>query len=77
MVRAVQSIDFSHSSRKAWSIMNNFTGRSRHSPRHCPVSGDVIAYQLVRKGDIIDQLVYYQIFQNYLKKLCIIDCTHF
>ena len=25
----------------------------------------------------IDQLVYYQIFQNYLKKLCIIDCNHF
>ena len=26
---------------------------------------------------IIDQLVYYQIFRNCLKKLCIIDCTHF
>ena len=33
---AVRSIDFSHSSRKAWSILNNLTGRSRHSPRHCP-----------------------------------------
>ena len=30
--------------------MNNFTGRSRHSPRHCPVSADVIASQLVRNG---------------------------
>ncbi|KAJ8411107.1 hypothetical protein AAFF_G00181420 [Aldrovandia affinis] len=28
---AVNTIDFSHSSRKAWSILNNLTGRSRHS----------------------------------------------
>ena len=47
---AVRSIDFSHSSRKAWSILNNLTGRSRHSPRHCPVSADAIASQLVRNG---------------------------
>ena len=45
---AVWSIDFSHSSRKAWSTLNNLTGRSRHSPRHCPVSADAIASQLVR-----------------------------
>ena len=30
--------------------MNNFTGRSRHSPRHCPVSANAIASQLVRNG---------------------------
>ena len=48
--KAVRSIDFSHSSRKAWSILNNLTGRSRHSPRHCPVSADAIASQLVRNG---------------------------
>ena len=47
---AVRSIDFSHSSRKAWSILNNLTGRSRHSPRHCPVSADAIASQFVRNG---------------------------
>ena len=47
---AVRSIDFSHSSRKAWSILNNLTGRSPHSPRHCPVSADAIASQLVRNG---------------------------
>ena len=47
---AVRSIDFSHSSRKAWSILNNVTGRSRHSPRHCPVSADAIASLLVRNG---------------------------
>ena len=46
----VRNIDFSHSSRKAWSILNNLTGRSRHSPRHCPVSADAIASQLVRNG---------------------------
>ena len=47
---AVRSIDFSHSSRKAWSILNNLTGRSRHSPRHCPISTNAIASQLVRNG---------------------------
>ena len=45
---ADQSIDFSHSSQKAWSILNNLTGRSRHPPRHCLVSADAIASQLVR-----------------------------
>ena len=30
------------------SILNNLTGRSRHSPRHYPVSADAIASQLVR-----------------------------
>ena len=48
--KAVQSIDFSHSSQKAWSILNNLTGRSQHSPRHCPASADAIAFQLVRNG---------------------------
>ena len=47
---AVERFDFSHSSRKAWSILNNFTGRSQHSPRHCSVSADAIASQLVRNG---------------------------
>ena len=37
-------------SRKAWSILNNLTGRSQHSPRHCPVSSDAIASQLIRNG---------------------------
>ena len=30
--------------------MNNLTGRSRHSPRHYPVSADAIASQLVKNG---------------------------
>ena len=44
---AVRSIDFSHSSRKVRSILNNLTGRSRHSPRYCSISADAIASQLV------------------------------
>ena len=47
---AVQNIDFSHSSRKAWSTINNLTGRSRHSLRNCPVSANAIAAQLVKNG---------------------------
>ena len=31
-------------------ILNNLTGRSRHSPRHCPISADAIASQLVKNG---------------------------
>ena len=48
--KAVRSIDFSHSSRKVSSILNNLTIRSRYSPRHCPVSADAFASQLVRNG---------------------------
>ena len=48
--KAVESINFSHSSRKAWSILNNLTGRSQHSSRHCSISADAIASQLVRNG---------------------------
>ena len=45
---AAQNIDFSHSSRKAKSILNNHIGRSRHSSRHCSASADAIASQLIR-----------------------------
>ena len=48
---AVRSIDFSYSSRKAWNILNKLTGRSRHSPHHCPVSANDIASQLVKNVD--------------------------
>ena len=47
---AVRSIDISHSSRKAWRILNNLTGRSRDSPHHCPVLADAIAFHLIRNG---------------------------
>ena len=36
--KAVQSIDFSHSIQKEWSILNNLTCRSRHFSSHCSVS---------------------------------------
>ena len=47
---AVQSINFSHSSQKAWSILNNLTDRSQHSSHYCPILADAIASQLVRNG---------------------------
>ena len=63
---AVRSIDFSHSSRKAWSILNNLTGRSRYCPRHCTVSADAIASQLVRNGkyETIDRRSSRLVFQE-------------
>ena len=55
--RQFGALIFLHSSRKAWSILNNLTGRSRHSPRHCLVSANAIASQLVRNGkyDAVDR----------------------
>ena len=54
---AVRSSDFLHSSRKAWSIMNNLTGGSRHFSRHGLVSAQAIASQLVRNGryEVVDR----------------------
>jgi len=45
---AVNSIDFSHSSRKAWRTINKLTGRSGRSSRVCPVSANSIASQSVK-----------------------------
>ena len=47
---AVNSIDFSHSSRKAWRTIYKLTGRSGRSSRLCPVSANSIASQLVKNG---------------------------
>jgi len=47
---AINSIDFSHSSRKAWRTINKLTGRSGLSSRVCPVSSNTIASQLVKNG---------------------------
>jgi len=46
----VNSIDFSHSSRKAWRTINKVTGRFGRSSRLCPVSVNSIASQLVKNG---------------------------
>ena len=63
---AVRSIDFSHSSQKAWSILNNLTGRSQQSPHHCPISADAIASQLVRNGKykVVDRKSSRLVFQE-------------
>ena len=45
---AVQNIDFSHSSRVAWSTLNNLTGKSRQCFRQCPISANAIVSQLVK-----------------------------
>ena len=47
---AVNSIDFSHSIRKAWRTTNKLTGRSGRSSGVCPVSQNSIASQLVKNG---------------------------
>jgi len=47
---AVNSIDFSHSSRKAWRTINKLTGRSGRSSRMCPVWASSIASKLVKNG---------------------------
>jgi len=46
---AVNSIDFSHSSRKAWRTINKLTGRSGRSFLQCSVSANSITSQLVRR----------------------------
>jgi len=47
---AVNSINVSHSSRKAWRTINKLTGRYGRSTRLCPVSANSIASQLVKNG---------------------------
>ena len=48
--KALQSINFTNSNRRAWSIIDNLTGRSRHPPRQRPISANAIASQLIRNG---------------------------
>jgi len=47
---AVDSIDFTHYSRKAWRTINKLTGRSGRFFRQCPVSANSITSQLVKNG---------------------------
>ena len=47
---SVCSIDFQHSSRKAWRTINKLTGRSGRSSRFCPVSANSIALHRVENG---------------------------
>ena len=45
----IGSIDFTHSSRKAWATINRLTGRSS-KPKPCPVTANSIASVLVNNG---------------------------
>ena len=46
----VESIDFTHSSRKAWQTINRLSGRTASKPDKCPVSAKTIASQLLQNG---------------------------
>ena len=45
----VESMDFTHSSRKAWQTINQLSGRSTVPPK-CPVTANAIAAQLLTNG---------------------------
>jgi len=49
--KALNSIDFSHSSGKAWRTINKLTGRSGLSSRFCSVSANSTPSQLVKNGE--------------------------
>ena len=46
---AVNTIDFTHTSRLAWNTLNKLTGRSKTSCP-CPISANCIASQLIKNG---------------------------
>jgi hypothetical protein len=48
-LETINSIDFTHSSRKAWATINRLTGKSS-KPKPCPVSANSIASVLVDNG---------------------------
>ena len=49
-IETVESIDFTHSSWKAWYTMNRLTGRTASKLDKCPVSANAIASQLLQNG---------------------------
>ena len=49
----VESIDFTHSSRRAWQTINKLTGRAS-KPSPCPVTANSIAAQLIKNGRFPD-----------------------
>ena len=48
---------FSHSSPKAWSLLNNLTGRTWRSPCHCAVLANAIASEMIRRLETADTRV--------------------
>ena len=61
-----RGVNFSHYSRKVWSILNNLSGRSPHSFRYCLVLADAIASQLVKNGryEVADRKSYRLVYQE-------------
>ena len=49
----VESIDFTHSSRRAWQTINKLTGKAS-KPRSCPITANAIAAQLINNGRFPD-----------------------
>ena len=49
----VASIDFTHSSKRAWQTLNRLTGRTS-KPSICPITADAIASQLTNNGRFPD-----------------------
>ena len=49
----VESIDFTHSSRRAWQTINKLTGQAT-KPKPCPITADAIAAQLISNGRFPD-----------------------
>ena len=49
----VASIDFTHSSKRAWQTLNRLTGRTS-KPSICPITADAIALQLTHNGRFPD-----------------------
>ena len=64
--KAVQNIDFSHSSQKACSILKNLTGRSQHSPRSHPVLAAPSHISWLETGDI--RMLIASCLDSYLKR---------
>ena len=52
---AVNNIDVMHFNRRAKNIINNMTGRTRHTRRFCPIAANSIASQLVKMEYTIQQ----------------------
>ena len=49
-IETVESIDFTHSSGKAWYTINRITGRTASKPDKCPMSASAIALQLLKNS---------------------------
>ena len=53
-IETVQAVDFTHSSRKAWSIVRRLTGEKNNKPQ-VPIKANKIAQHFVKKMDVTPQ----------------------